>query len=54
MIATIAAGGKPEFAVADGAGRIFYNIEDTAQLGAIDSSAAKRVAIWPLANCEQP
>ncbi len=54
VIATIAAGGKPEFAVADGAGRIFYNIEDTAQLGVIDSSAAKRIAIWPLTNCEHP
>jgi YVTN family beta-propeller protein len=54
VIATIAAGGKPEFAVADGAGRIFYNIEDTAQLGAIDTSAAKRVATWSLANCDSP
>lgn len=54
VIATIAAGGKPEFAVADGAGRIFYNIEDTSQLGAIDSSAARRIAVWPLANCEHP
>jgi YVTN family beta-propeller protein len=54
VIATIAAGGKPEFAVADGAGRIFYNIEDTAQLSAIDSSAAKRIATWPLVDCESP
>jgi YVTN family beta-propeller protein len=54
VIATIAAGGKPEFAVADGAGRIFYNIEDTAQLGVIDTTAIKRIAVWPLATCENP
>jgi YVTN family beta-propeller protein len=36
VVARIPAGGKPEFAVSDGAGRIFYNIEDTAQLGVID------------------
>ncbi len=54
VIATIPAGGKPEFAVSDGAGRIFYNIEDTSQLSAIDSSRSKRIATWPLNNCEEP
>ena len=54
VLATLAAGGKPEFAVADGAGRIFFNIEDTSQLGAIDSMAGKRLATWPLPNCERP
>jgi YVTN family beta-propeller protein len=54
VIATIPAGGKPEFAASDGAGRIFFNIEDTAELSAIDSSASKRVATWPLKNCEEP
>jgi YVTN family beta-propeller protein len=54
VIATIAAGGTPEFAVADGAGRIFYHIEDTAQMSVIDSASLKRVATWPLPNCEAP
>jgi YVTN family beta-propeller protein len=54
VIATIPAGGRPEFAVNDGVGRIFFNIEDTSQIGAIDSSATKRIATWPLANCEGP
>jgi YVTN family beta-propeller protein len=54
VIATIPAGGKPEFAATDGAGRIFFNIEDTAQIGVIDSTTAKRIAVWPLRNCEEP
>jgi YVTN family beta-propeller protein len=54
VITTLAAGGKPEFAAADGAGRIFFNIEDTAQLGEIDSKAGKRLATWPLQGCEEP
>jgi DNA-binding beta-propeller fold protein YncE len=54
LITTLAAGGKPEFAAADGAGRIFFNIEDTSQIGAIDSSANRRYATWSLPNCEEP
>jgi YVTN family beta-propeller protein len=54
VIATLPAGGKPEFAASDGAGRIFFNIEDTAQIGVIDSSAVKRIATWPLRGCEEP
>jgi YVTN family beta-propeller protein len=54
VIARIPAGGKPEFAVSDGVGRIFYNIEDTAQMGVIESSTHEPVAAWPLANCESP
>jgi hypothetical protein len=44
VIAKIPAGGKPEFAASDGAGRIYFNIEDKSQLGAIDSSTDKAVA----------
>jgi YVTN family beta-propeller protein len=54
LLATIPAGGKPEFAVADGRGRIFVNIEDTSQLLVIDSRAAKRLATWPLPHCDNP
>lgn len=54
VVGTLAAGGKPEFAVADGAGRIYFNVEDTGQLGAIDSLAGKRLATWPLPGCEEP
>lgn len=54
VIAQIAAGGKPEFAATDGAGKVFVNIEDTAQLMVIDSSTSKRLAVWPLPHCEEP
>jgi len=54
VVAQIPAGGKPEFAAADGAGRIFFNIEDKSQIGEIDSSTSKLIAAWPLQNCEEP
>jgi YVTN family beta-propeller protein len=54
VIATLAAGGKPEFAASDQAGRIFFNIEDTSQMGVIDSAATKRTDTWPLPGCEEP
>jgi YVTN family beta-propeller protein len=54
VVATIAVGGKPEFAASDEAGRIFVNIEDTAQIAVIDSRAFRSVATWSLPNCEEP
>ena len=53
-LATLAAGGKPEFAQADGRGHVFFNIEDTAQLGELDATATRQVATWPLPGCEEP
>jgi YVTN family beta-propeller protein len=46
--------GKPEFAVSDGRGRIFDNIESTHQLAVIDPVAMHVVALWPLQGCEEP
>ena len=54
VIAHIPAGGKPEFAVADDAGRIFINIEDTAQVLVIDARSAQLIARWQLSHCEEP
>jgi DNA-binding beta-propeller fold protein YncE len=54
IVATIPAGGKPEFAQADGAGHVFFNIEDTAQISEIDAPAAKRIGTWSLPKCEEP
>jgi len=53
-VATIALSGKPEFAVSDGGGRVFVNIEDRAELSVIDTRRAELVATWPLAGCEEP
>jgi len=54
VLATLPAGGKPEFAAADGAGRVFFNVEDKSQIGVIDSAESKIVATWPIPNCEEP
>jgi DNA-binding beta-propeller fold protein YncE len=53
-VATLPLGGKPEFAVSDGAGRVFVNIEDHSEVVAIDSAKPAVVARWPLAPCEEP
>jgi DNA-binding beta-propeller fold protein YncE len=51
---TVPLGGKPEFAVADGRGRIYVNIEDKSEVVALDSRKLEVVARWPLAPCEEP
>ncbi|HTA65311.1 MAG TPA: YncE family protein [Xanthomonadaceae bacterium] len=54
IVGTIALDGKPEFAVADGHGRVFVNIEDKGELSEIDTSTMKVLATWPLPGCEEP
>ncbi len=54
VVGTVALGGKPEFAVAPGDGRVFVNIEDRAELIALDARALAVTARWPLAPCEAP
>src|SRR6266403_667937 len=51
---TLALGGKPEFAVADGNGSIFVNNEDTSELIQIDSQKITETHRWPLAPCKSP
>ena len=51
---TIALDGKPEFAVADEAGRIYVNLEDKSELLAIDSRQLTILNRWPLAPCKEP
>lgn len=52
--ATIPLGGKPEFSVADGNGRVYVNIEDKSELVAIDSRTLKVLSRWSLAPGEAP
>ncbi|MEO8777443.1 MAG: YncE family protein [Rhodanobacter sp.] len=54
VIATIVLPGKPEFAVSDGAGHIFNNIEDTSELVEIDTRSNKVAHVWSLAPCKAP
>src|SRR3989449_1290629 len=51
---SIALDGKPEFAVADDAGRIYVNLEDKSELLAIDSRQLTILNRWPLAPCKEP
>jgi YVTN family beta-propeller protein len=51
---TMLVGGKLEFAVADGKGSVFVNVEDKSELIEFDSKALKVLHRWPLAPCESP
>lgn len=53
-VGTIALGGGPEFAVSDGKGTVFVNIEDKSELVAIDSNTLKIKSRWPLAPAGAP
>lgn len=53
-IGTIALGGKPEFGVSAGDGRLFANIEDSSQVVEIDAAGMKVTRRWSLAPCESP
>ena len=54
VIATVPLGDKPEFAVTDGAGHVYVNLEDSAKLVKIDSQANKVLATWSLGTCTSP
>jgi YVTN family beta-propeller protein len=54
VVATIPLDGKPEFAVAEGKGTVFVNIEDKSELTSIDAKNAKVLKTWSLAPCEEP
>jgi DNA-binding beta-propeller fold protein YncE len=51
---TLALGGAPEFAVADGTGRIFVNIEDREEVVCIDAASLTILSRWPIAPCSTP
>jgi DNA-binding beta-propeller fold protein YncE len=58
VLGTIAIGGKPEFAVADGTGTVFSNDEDKAEVDVIDAKTMAIKSRWPLSTgtdkCEEP
>lgn len=45
----IALGGKAEFLAADGAGKVYVNLEDKHQVAVVDLKARKVLAHWPVA-----
>jgi YVTN family beta-propeller protein len=51
---TIALGGKPEFSVADGKGKVYANIEDTSEIVEIDAAKLTVTKRYSLAPCDGP
>ena len=54
VIGTIALDAKPEFAVADGRGHVYVNLEDKNMLAVIDPRQLTVTQRWPIPGCEQP
>jgi DNA-binding beta-propeller fold protein YncE len=54
VVGTIALGGKPEFAVTDGKGNIYVNIEDTGDIVKIGSRTPEVVKRYSLKPCLEP
>jgi YVTN family beta-propeller protein len=54
QVGTVALGGGPEFAVPDGKGKIYNNLEDKNSLNVIDSKALTVIKNYPLAPCGGP
>jgi hypothetical protein len=53
-IGTIALGAAPEFAVADGAGKLYVNLEDSSAVAEVDASSMKVIRRWSLAPGTAP
>jgi DNA-binding beta-propeller fold protein YncE len=51
---TIPLGGGPEFAVADGKGSVYDNLEDKSEIVKIDARKRTVEQRWPVAPCEAP
>ena len=54
VIGKIDLGGGPEFAVADGKGTVYINLEDKSEIVAVDSSSLKIKSRWPVAPAGGP
>jgi DNA-binding beta-propeller fold protein YncE len=54
QVKTIPLGGTPEFAVSDGAGKIYNNLEDKSRLNVIDSKTGTLLTSFPLDPCGGP
>jgi DNA-binding beta-propeller fold protein YncE len=52
--ATVDLGGSPEFAVADGLGRVFVNIADKDEVAVVDTKRMKVIARWPTGPGQRP
>ncbi|HEY8258236.1 MAG TPA: hypothetical protein VIG08_11340 [Gemmatimonadales bacterium] len=54
VVGSIPLGGKPEFGVSDGRGRLYVNIEDKNEIAEIDPAGLTVRRRWSIAPCEEP
>ena len=54
LITNIPLGGKPEYGVSAGDGKVYANLTDTSEVVEIDAKAAKVARRWSTAPCKQP
>lgn len=54
VLRTVPVGGKPEFSALGKDGRVYFNVEDTAELATFDPKAMKLRKRVKLAGCEEP
>jgi DNA-binding beta-propeller fold protein YncE len=54
VVGSIDLGGKPEFAVSSGSGKLYANIEDKGEVVEIDPFKLQVVRRWPLEGCDEP
>jgi hypothetical protein len=54
VVGTIPLDAKPEFAVSDGKGHVYVNLEDKSSIAAIDPQQLTVTAVWPITGCEEP
>jgi DNA-binding beta-propeller fold protein YncE len=54
VVGTIPLRGKPEFAVANGDGQLFVNIETSGEIAELDAAGLKVINRWPMKGCEEP
>jgi YVTN family beta-propeller protein len=54
VIGKVELGGKPEFAVSDGGGRVYVNLEDKSKVVVFDPKTYKILAEWSLTPGEEP
>ena len=54
VVATVPVGGKPEFAQPGDGGQVWFNVEDTNEMAALDPAQGKVVKRLSLAPCESP
>ncbi len=53
-IATVPLGGKPEYGVSAGDGKVYANLTDISEVVEIDAKSAAVTRRWPAAPCKQP